>query len=97
MKKKVLTFVLVACGHCDDRMLNVLVLVHLRFVQRVLKVRRIVVFVADSDTNVFCHCFDFQINFETIETISLTRIRTKLEKNKQIDSAMCSHIKLKVK
>lgn len=53
---RVLTFIFVLRCDGDDGVLNVLILVDLGFVRGLLEIRRIVVLVADADTDVLGHC-----------------------------------------
>ena len=52
-KREKLTFIVILGGDCEHRVLNVLVLVHLRFVQRLVEERRVVIFISNSDSNEF--------------------------------------------
>lgn len=54
-KQTALTLVLVAGGDRDDGVLDVFVLVHLRLVERLVEVGRIIILVADSDPDVFVY------------------------------------------
>lgn len=54
--KVIRTFVVVLCRHGEHGVLYVLVLVDLGFVQRFVEVRRVVVFVRDTDTYELGHC-----------------------------------------
>ena len=50
-----LTFVLVTGGHSQNGVLDVLVLVHLGFVETLVKVRRVVILVSNPDTDELRH------------------------------------------
>ena len=51
-----LTLVLVVGGDCEHGVLDVLVLVHLRLVQALVEVGRVVILVRDADTDELGHC-----------------------------------------
>ena len=51
----ILTFVLVTGGHSQNGVLDVLVLVHLGFVEALVKVRRVVILVSNPDTDELRH------------------------------------------
>ena len=51
----ILTFVLVIGGDCQNRVLNVLILVHLSLVEALVEIGRIVVLVSDADTDELGH------------------------------------------
>ena len=53
-----LTLVDILGDHGEHDMLDVLVFVHLRFVQTFVKVRRVVVLIRDTDTDELGHCED---------------------------------------
>lgn len=55
IKPWLLTFIVILGGDCEHRVLDVLVLVHLRLVQRLVEERWIVIFISDSDSNEFCN------------------------------------------
>ena len=53
-KKRDLTFIFVVGCNCEDSMLNILVFVDLSLIKILVKIRWVVIFVRNSNSNIFC-------------------------------------------
>lgn len=54
-KLETLTFILVAGGHSENRVLDILILIHFGLIQILVKVWRVVVLIRDADSNELGH------------------------------------------